>query len=596
MGDAQPPGRAQVGAGALSAAAAGPRVVRVLPDVPAIDRAFDYAVPPELEADVRLGTMVRVSLNGRRVGGWVVGEGTTAPEGVRLLPIAKVTGWGPDPELIKLSKWAAWRWAGRPSALLGTASPPGAVRALPPPAAPAAAAPAAIGAVAALAREGLELPRALLRLPPAADPLPVVLAALERGPALVVTPSLADASQLGLLLRRAGQPVAVVPREWARAAAGGATVVGARGAAWAPAPRPAAIIVLDAHDEGLQQEQAPTWNAWQVAAERAGLAGVPCLLVSACPSLELLGAAPLLTLSRADERLGWTPVEVVDRRQADPSTGLLSSQLASLLSNCDRVVCVVNRKGRARLLACAACGSLAACDRCGASVVQDEAELECRRCATRRPLICAACGGQRLKNLRAGVTRLREELEALARRPVGEVTGETDELPDTPIVIGTEAVLHRVRAAEAVAFLDFDQELLASRYRAGEQALALLARAARITGGRDGGGRVLVQTRVPDHDAVQAAVLGDPARLAASEQVRRGEVGFPPFSALALVSGAVAAEFVAGMPTVEGVEVLGPDEGRWLVRAPDHRTLCDALARTPRPAGRVRVEVDPARV
>ena len=36
--------------------------------------------------------------------------------------------------------------------------------------------------------------------------------------------------------------------------------------------------------------------------------------------------------------------------------------------------------------------------------------------------------------------------------------------------------------ADAVAFLDFDQELLAPRYRAAEQALALLARAARLVG------------------------------------------------------------------------------------------------------------------
>ena len=36
--------------------------------------------------------------------------------------------------------------------------------------------------------------------------------------------------------------------------------------------------------------------------------------------------------------------------------------------------------------------------------------------------------------------------------------------------------------------------------------------------------------------------------------------------------------------------------GRWLLRAPDHRTLCDALAAAPRPTGRVRVEVDPLRV
>ncbi len=67
-------------------------------------------------------------------------------------------------------------------------------------------------------------------------------------------------------------------------------------------------------------------------------------------------------------------------------------------------------------------------------------------------------------------------------------------------MVGTEAALHRVDRADVVAFLDIDQHLLAPRFGAGEEALALLARAARLVGGRDGGGRLLVQTRVPDHE------------------------------------------------------------------------------------------------
>ena len=39
--------------------------------------------------------------------------------------------------------------------------------------------------------------------------------------------------------------------------------------------------------------------------------------------------------------------------------------------------------------------------------------------------------------------------------------------------------------------------------------------------------------------------------------------------------------------------VSSVDAERWLVRAPDHAVLCDALAAAPRPAERLRVEVDP---
>ena len=64
-------------------------IARVLPDVPAIDRVFDYLVPPEMEADIAVGTMVRVSLHGRRVGGWVVelSETTTTDKARELIEV-----------------------------------------------------------------------------------------------------------------------------------------------------------------------------------------------------------------------------------------------------------------------------------------------------------------------------------------------------------------------------------------------------------------------------------------------------------------------------------------------------------------------------
>ena len=36
--------------------------------------------------------------------------------------------------------------------------------------------------------------------------------------------------------------------------------------------------------------------------------------------------------------------------------------------------------------------------------------------------------------------------------------------------------------------------------------------------------------------------------------------------------------------------------GSWRVRAADHQTLCDVLARVERPSGRLRLSVDPPRI
>jgi len=310
----------------------------------------------------------------------------------------------------------------------------------------------------------------------------------------------------------------------------------------------------------------------------------------------------LVSPSRAAERDGWPIVDVIDRRDEDPTrSGLFSERLVDALRTAPRVVCVLNRKGRARLLACTNCGEIATCEQCDSSVVlDDDGQFACRRGDATRPAICLNCGGRTFKNLRAGVTRVREELEALANRPVVEVTGDTrsDELPVAPIYVGTEAVLHQITEADVVIFLDFDQELLAPRYRAAEEALALLARAARLVGGRRTGGRVLVQTRSPQHEVVQAALLADPARVSVVEADRRTMMRFPPAAALAAVSGAAAEAFIAGLGSTAPpeVEILGPSDDVWLVRAPSHAPLLDALAATPRPPGRLRIAVDPVRL
>jgi primosomal protein N' (replication factor Y) len=107
---------------------------------------------------------------------------------------------------------------------------------------------------------------------------------------------------------------------------------------------------------------------------------------------------------------------------------------------------------------------------------------------------------------------------------------------------------------------------------------------------------LLVQTRLRRHEVLDAVLHADPGRLAATERARRAMLGFPPATALAAVSGLAAPAYVAQLEGMPGVELLGPADGRWLVRAGDHAALSDALASVTRPPGRLRVEVDPLRV
>ncbi|MDZ7674208.1 MAG: hypothetical protein U5K30_03955 [Acidimicrobiales bacterium] len=578
-------------------------VVRVLPDQTGLTKTFDYLVPPDLVPEawagrVAPGTMVRVALGPRRVGAWVVEVGVEPPADVDLRPIAKISGHGPSAEIIDLARWARWRWAARtPVPFLRTASPERMVGALAPAGVRRHPVPPCDDEV--IQGAFADQPT-VLRLPPTADMIPVVQAAASFGDPLLVCTSRRQATAVARRLERAGVPTVLHPAGWERAAAGGVAVVGTRASVWATMPSPAAIVVFDEHDEVHQEERTPTWHVRDVALERARRLGIPCVLTSPMPSLEALDRAALVTVDHGRERHGWPRVVVADRREEDRArNALFSPTLASLVHSDDRVVCVLNQKGRASLLACDACGDVARCAECDAAVQRPGDELHCRRCGTTRPVVCGRCGSTRLKTVRMGVSRVRDDLEALAGEPVVEITADTPDavVGDARLAVGTEAVLHRVTSADVVAFLDLDQELLAPRYRAAEQALALLVRAARLVGDRHGTGRLLLQTRAPDHEVVRAALEGDPTLVSDAERARRLDFGFPPVTAMAEVGGAAADEFIERLESLDAPEVqsIGPVDGTWQVRAPDHTALCDALAAVERPSGRLRLVVDPLR-
>ncbi len=128
-----------------------------------------------------------------------------------------------------------------------------------------------------------------------------------------------------------------------------------------------------------------------------------------------------------------------------------------------------------------------------------------------------------------------------------------------------------------------------------------------------------MQTRLPDHEVVQAVRRGEPLLVVAAETPRREALGFPPFGAIAELRGApdavaAACTAVAEAGASTGVVVLGPvaDAGpassdvatagssRALVRAPSPDVLGDALAApgvdAARAKGRLRIDVDPRRV
>ena len=578
------------------------RVARVLPNVTGLDKSFDYLIPDDLQVPahfgpVRIGTIVRVELHGRRIGGWIsdiVDVDDAAVDRTSLKRIAKVTGHGPDVELFELAEWASIRWAARRSRpFLVAASPSRAITALPP---DRRTAPVLVPSSPATT-ELLAAGGGVLRLPPLSDVLPALRSVIAHGPTLVVTPTISDARTLATRLRRLGVSVALMPDDWAAARGGVDVVIGPRSAAWAPCPDMASAVVIDEHDEALQEERAPTWHARDVLVERCRRSGIPHVLISPAPSLTAVvtaaGESGVVHPPFTRERAAWPKITIVDRTNEEPwKKSLVTSTLIDRIRNPDlTVVCISNITGRARVLACRSCEVLIRCEICDAAVgLTSDNVLSCTRCGTDRPAVCQACGASNFANLRPGVSRLREELEGAAARQVVEITGaDTERPPAAGVYVGTEAALYRVPSADVVAFLEFDSEMLAPRFRAAEQALSLIIRAGRLAP------EVLIQTFMPDHVVLQAAAAGHPDEVTRVERERREMLGFPPFGALASVTGPGSSELVGQLES--NVQVGGDDATGYVVRADDWMTLGAALNATERPKGsRLRIEIDPPRL
>ncbi len=552
--------------------------------------------------------------------GWVVATDviTEAPLD-RLLDVRANISAGPPAEIVALTEFAAWRWAGLQSVFLRAASPPNNVpidseviesHALYP----------EFPSPIAITGDGPQL----IIWPPSEPRVDLLAAALaSEGSTLLIVPDPGEQDFLARSFTDLGREVLVVRSElpaadrtqsWAKARSGARVVIGGRTAVFSPVPDLKTVIVLDDADEALAQEGAPTWHARDLAIERAHRTQARLIIVSPAPTVEALVATGTpVPIPSAIKTRGWPRFEIVDRREDPPGLGMLALALGPALHRAldadKRALCVLNRRGRARLLACRTCGELVRCSRCDAVMGEVEDGFMCHRCAAEEPHRCRHCGTSRFRVIKPGVTRVRDDLAGLVphHEVVAIEAGET-ERPLFDVAIGTETVLHGLtnerelateRPIGLIAFLDFDQELLAPRYRAVEQAAWLLVRAARAVGPRSDGGVVLIQTRAPGHEVLVAAVAGDMEPLLTSELNRRRDLNFPPLGGLAAVSGDPEAVATACDLLRDQVVVMG-EGAEVLLRAPTTADLCRALAEVDlspaRAKGRLRVDVDPLRI
>jgi primosomal protein N' len=566
------------------------RAVRIITEVAAVDRPFDYALN-DATSRVAVGDRVRVDFHHRSVRGWVIEEVADSSD---LKTVKKWLGFGPPESMLTLLQWASERWYSSWSRFLLSASPKRIIPSLPE--APLSA--ALSGAVRASA---LLVPPGVVQLAPTTDPLALILGAYDatrhnEGSLLVLVPGEGWANRLRGRLEQRGCAVASGDDQWDRMRAGWPVVVGARGVALAPVPRVSGAVIIDADDESFRSSAAPTWEAVTMLRERCRRDGAPLWCTSMIPSPTLLDRGGYD--KGVDVAGGWPLVSVVDRRSSDPHEGVLTrvaldaARLALDGDESTAVAVILQRLGSGRLLACAKCGELARCAQCAQAEEEVGEELACAERHESRARFCRLCGSTNLRRLRVGVTTLARDVSAQLGLPVSEITASLDPAATMArVVVGTEATWQRVRRCGVVIFVDFDQYLLAPRASARRAAITAVGKAGRLVGSRrEGRGRVILQTRRGD-DAVVRALVNAAFDDIITEDVATAELlALSPYSASAEVSGPGASAFVTGLHHAP-VSVQATPSG-FIVRAPDVTTLTIALRSVDRPPEKFRVAVE----
>jgi primosomal protein N' (replication factor Y) len=189
------------------------------------------------------------------------------------------------------------------------------------------------------------------------------------------------------------------------------------------------------------------------------------------------------------------------------------------------------------------------------------------------------------------------------------------------VLVGTQMVTkgHDLPRVTLVGVVNADAALSLPDFRAAERTFQLLVQVAGRAGRAGKPGRVLIQTRQPEHPAVRLAADHDVPAFIDLEMHARAELSYPPFSRIALVrvdaleearalhEAARLAE-IARRASGGGVIVVGPAPApltrlrnryryRFMLRAEDRRALRAPLLGVARAVTdrrvRVGIDVDP---
>ncbi len=377
--------------------------------------------------------------------------------------------------------------------------------------------------------------------------------------------------------------------------------VGARSALFAPVSDLGLIVVDEEHDGSYKQSESPRYQARDMAVVRSAQEGALCVLGSATPALESWhnverGKFRLVSLP---DRVGGgvlPPVRLIDLREARKKTKEKKSKETSdarseagvvltaplveamrdRLRRGEQTILLLNRRGYSSFVQCRECGDVEICPACSISLTyhRGKSRLVCHHCRHEQPAPkrCPRCGSTDLSFRGLGTEQVERVVaetfpEArLARMDVDTTSGKWShheilgrvERGEVDVLLGTQMIAKGLDfpGVTLVGVVNADVGIHLPDFRATERTFQLLSQVAGRAGRGKLGGEVLIQTALPEHYAIQAALTHDYVAFATRELEERRHPAYPPMVRLVNV--------VVSSPVPEDAAGNAEAAARWL--------------------------------
>ncbi|MEO6445723.1 MAG: primosomal protein N', partial [Gemmatimonadaceae bacterium] len=254
----------------------------------------------------------------------------------------------------------------------------------------------------------------------------------------------------------------------------------------------------------------------------------------------------------------------------------LERALRETLDDKAQAILLLNRRGYSSFVQCTTCGDVAACPNCSISLTYHRTpeRLVCHYCGHSEEVraTCARCSAATMRQRGMGTQQVERLLverfpqARIARMDVDTTSGKWAHAEildrvgtgEIEILLGTQMIAKGLDFPNVtlVGVIDADVGINLPDFRAAERTFQLLAQVAGRAGRSEREGRVIIQTRMGHHHAVQCAVTHDYLGFVAAELPGRESPPYPPTIRLANVIFSATSEQGAASLAEEGTDWL----------------------------------------